>query len=52
MIGAGETAPVAYCEDRIKDIILSGRKHQLLTTLEQELIEEAKLRENFVIYSK
>ncbi|MBQ2531658.1 MAG: hypothetical protein II548_05150, partial [Bacteroidales bacterium] len=52
MIGAGETAPVAYCEDRIKDIILSGRKHLLLTTLEQELIEEAKLRENFVIYSK
>ena len=52
MIEAGETAPVAYCEDRIKDIILSGRKHQLLTTLEQELIEEAKLRENFVIYSK
>ncbi|MBP5218835.1 MAG: hypothetical protein J6Z47_07810 [Bacteroidales bacterium] len=50
MVGAGETAPVAYCEDRIKDIILSGRKHELLTTLEQELIEEAKLRENFVIY--
>lgn len=52
MVGAGETAPVEYCEERIKDIILSGRKHELLTTLEQELIEEAKLKENFVIYSK
>ena len=52
MVGTGETAPVEYCEERIKDIILSGRKHELLTTLEQELIEEAKLKENFVIYSK
>ena len=52
MIGAGEIAPVDYCEERIKDIILSGRKHELLTTLEQELIEDAKVKENFVIYSK
>ena len=51
-IKAGETAPVDYCEDRIRDIIISGRKHELLTGLERDLIEDAKLKENFVIYSK
>lgn len=49
---AGETAPVEYCEDRIKDIIISGRKHELLTGLERDLIEDAKVKENFEIYSK
>lgn len=51
-IKAGETAPVDYCEDRIRDIIISGRKHELLTGLERDLIEDAKVKENFVIYSK
>lgn len=51
-IKAGETAPVDYCEDRIRDIIISERKHELLTGLEQDLIEDAKVKENFVIYSK
>ena len=49
---AGETAPVDYCEDRIRDIIISGRKHDLLAGLEQDLIEDAKVKENFEIYSK
>ena len=49
---AGEIAPVEYCEDRIRDIIISGRKHGLLTGLERDLIEDAKSKENFVIYSK
>lgn len=49
-VKAGEIAPVEYCEDRIRDIIISGRKHELLTGLERDLIEDAKLRENFVIY--
>ena len=52
MTKAGETAPVDFCEERIKDIIISGRKHKLLTTLEQDLIEDAKAKENFVIYTK
>lgn len=51
-IRAGETAPVEYCEGRIRDIIISGRKHELLTGLEQDLIEDAKVKENFEIYSK
>ena len=43
--------PEEYCEERIKDIIISGRKHKLLTTLEQDLIEDAKAKEKFEIYS-
>ncbi len=49
---AGEVAPVDYCKDRIRDIIISGRKHELLTGLERDLIEDAKVKENFEIYSK
>ena len=50
MVKAGDTAPVEFCEENIKDIIISGRKHALLATLERDLIEEAKVKENFVIY--
>ena len=52
MVKAGEVPPVEFCEERIKDIIISGRKHKLLTTLEQDLIEDAKAKEKFEIYSK
>ena len=50
IIKAGENAPLEFCEENIKDIIISVRKHDLLTTLERDLIEDAKVRENFVIY--
>ncbi|MBR4756033.1 MAG: hypothetical protein IK076_03745 [Bacteroidales bacterium] len=52
MVKAGETAPAEFCKERIKDIIISGRKHKLLSVLEQDLIEDAKVKENFVIYSR
>lgn len=52
MMDAGEIAPLDFCKARIKDIVISGRKHELLVTLEQDLIEEAKVNEDFVIYSK
>jgi hypothetical protein len=52
MMKAGEVPPVEFCEERIKDIIISGRKHKLLTTLEQDLIEDAKAKERFEIYSR
>ena len=52
MVKAGEIQPVEYCEERIKDIIISERKHRLLTTLEQDLIEDAKAKEKFEIYSR
>lgn len=49
---AGEIAPVDYCRERIRDIIISGRKHELLVGLERDLIEDAKVKKNFEIYSK
>lgn len=48
---AGTLAPLDYCEDRIRDIIISNRKHRLLTTLEQDLLEDALAKENLIIYS-
>ena len=43
-------APVEFCSDSIKDIILSGRKHSLLSSLEQDLLENALERKKFEIY--
>jgi len=50
MVKAGETAPIEFCEENIKDIIISGRKHALLSTLERDLIEDASVKGNFEIY--
>ena len=49
---AGTLAPLDYCEDRIRNIIISTRKQKLLTTLEQDLLENALSKENFIIYSE
>lgn len=45
----GVTAPLDYCEDRIKNIILSSRKHAILSTLEQDLLEDAVAKEKLEI---
>ncbi len=47
----GTLAPVDYCEERIKDIIISNRKRQLLSTLEQDLLDDALAKEKLVVYS-
>ena len=52
MVRAGDAAPVDFCRERIRDILISARKHDLLSTLEQDLIEEARTKEKFVIYSE
>lgn len=49
---AGTLAPLEYCEERIKDIIISNRKHRLLSDLEQSLLEDAVAREKFKVYSE
>ena len=46
----GTLAPIEYCEDRIRDIILSNRKHALFTDLERDLLNDALDKQNFVIY--
>lgn len=48
---AGTLAPLDYCVERIEDIIISNRKHQLLSTLEQDLLDDARSKDRFVIYS-
>jgi len=46
----GEPGPIEYCEERIKDIIITNRKHTLMSSLEQELLNDALDRENLIIY--
>ena len=50
MVPAGKTAPLEYCSERIKDIILSARKHSLETSLENNLLKDALQSRKFVIY--
>jgi hypothetical protein len=50
MVPAGKPAPLEYCRERIKDIILSTRKHTLETSLENSLLEDALESKKFVIY--
>ena len=50
MVQAGRTAPQEYCSDRIRDLILSARKHQMQKGLEQDLLEDARKNNKFVIY--
>ncbi|MBO4585113.1 MAG: peptidyl-prolyl cis-trans isomerase [Bacteroidales bacterium] len=52
MVPAGKTAPLEYISERIKDIILSARKHSLETALEQDILEDAIQSNKFVVYSK
>lgn len=49
-IPAGKQAPVEYCTDRIRDVIISVRKHRLLLTLEQDLLNDARDKGKIVIY--
>ena len=44
---AGGTAPLEYCYDRIVDVILSARKHILVSTLERDLLDKARSMEGF-----
>ena len=46
----GKTAPLEYCEDRIRELILSGRKHTLEESLDQDVLEDARKNNKYVIY--
>lgn len=50
IVYSGNKAPVEYSTQRIKDIIISTRKHTLLTELEKELVKEARRNGSFEIY--
>ena len=50
MVRKGDPAPLEYCTERIRDIILSARKHALVSGLERDLLMDARNKEKFVIY--
>ncbi len=51
-IAPGKIAPYEYCLERIKEIILSKRKQELLTSLERNLLDDAISSGKLLIYSK
>lgn len=46
----GEVSPLEYSAPAIRDIIISARKQSMITTLEQDLLNDARENGNFVIY--
>ena len=50
MMPKGRIAPVEFCQDNIRDIIISERKHVLISSLEQDLLNDARENGQFVIY--
>ena len=46
----GEVAPMDYVTPAIRDIIVSSRKQNLITTLERDLLKEARENGQFVIF--
>ena len=50
MVAEGRTAPLEYCTPRIRDLILSSRKHALEAQLEQDVLQDARKNKKLVIY--
>lgn len=50
MVAEGEHAPLDYASDNIRDMIISARKQKLITSLEQDLLKDARDNGKFVIY--
>ena len=50
MMKEGEFAPVEYVAPQIKDIIISSRKQELISSLERDLLNDARENGKFVIY--
>ena len=50
IVPQGSPAPLEYCEERIREIILSARKHALTESLERDLLNDARNKEKLVIY--
>ena len=48
-MAAGDQAPLDYCSDHIRDMIISIRKHDLINNLERDLLEDARSKGRFEI---
>ena len=49
MVKKGSPAPIEYSTEKIKDIILSARKRQLVSGLERDLLKDARTKDKFEI---
>ena len=43
-------SPLEYCEPEVRELILSERRRELLSSLERDLLENARKTKNFVLY--
>ena len=50
MMKKGEVAPIEYSAPAIRDIIISARKQSLISSLEQDLLNDARENGKFVIF--
>jgi hypothetical protein len=50
MMQKGQVAPLEYSAQTIRDIIISARKQALISTLEQDLLNDARENGKFVIH--
>ena len=50
MVQKGRTAPLEFCQDKIRDIIISARKQSLIMNLEQDLLNDALENGQYKIY--
>jgi hypothetical protein len=50
MMREGELAPLEYVTPQIKDFIISSRKQELISSLERDLLNDARENGKFVIY--
>ena len=50
MTQKGKIAPLEYCQEDIKNVIISSRRQDILMSLEQDLLKDARENGDFVIY--
>jgi len=50
-VAPGEQAPLEFCQEHIREIILSRRKQELVSTLERNLLTEAKGSGYLTVYN-
>lgn len=50
MVQKGQVAPIEYCQENIKNIIISSRRQSLLFNLERDLLKDAREKGDFKIY--
>jgi len=50
MMSAGRLAPIEYCTPSIRDMIIGARKQSLISTLEQDLLKDARETGQLVIF--